>query len=305
MPSRNRSKAVRNVTMAAWRVGHWRDRGFAGLVASCLLASGGAALAAPTIESLPLAAAYGTGVHSYFAGDYQRSYDDLSQAIEAGTLDPRAYYFRGLTALKLGRLDEAEADFSAGAVREAEGTGSWPIARSLERIQGCDRLKLERHRTRARVATLQLDRRRSDLRYLDVERAEADVLRDRRPVVERVPDAANPFDKDVEQVPARRRPPVAPRTVDMPEPVTEPGLDPAAEPPSDNPFGSGAGLGGADAVAAGGENVAEQRDGRQEREATVGENVAEQTDGRMEREASEAENSAGQRDGQAELDSLR
>ena len=262
--------------MAVWRVGHWRDRGFAGLVASCLLASGGAAPAAPTIESLPLAAAYGTGVHSYFAGDYQRSYDDLSQAIEAGTLDPRAYYFRGLTALKLGRLDEAEADFSAGAVREAEGTGSWPIARSLERIQGCDRLKLERHRTRARVATLQLDRRRSDLRYLDVE-----------------------------QVPARRRSPAAPRTEDMPEPVAEPGLDPAAEPKSDDPFGSGAGLGGADAVAAGGENVAEQRDGRQEREATEGENVAEQTDGRMEREASEAENSAGQRDGQAELDSLR
>lgn len=305
MPSRNRSKAVRNVTMAAWRVGHWRDRGFAALVASCLLASGGAAPAAPTIESLPLAAAYGTGVHSYFAGDYQRSYDDLSQAIEAGTLDPRAYYFRGLTALKLGRLDEAEADFSAGAVREAEGTGAWPIARSLERIQGCDRLKLERHRTRARVATLQLDRRRSDLRYLDVERAEADVLRDRRPVVERVPDAANPFDEDVEQRPAKRRSPAASPTEEMPEPVAEPGLDPAAEPPSDDPFGSGAGLGGADAVAAGGENVAEQRDGRQEREATVGENVAEQTDGRMEREATEAGNSAGQRDGQAELDSLR
>jgi hypothetical protein len=37
----------------------------------------------------------------------------------------------------------------------------------------------------------------------------------------------------------------------------------------------------------------------------VGENVAEQTDGRMEREATEAGNSAGQRDGQAELDSLR
>ncbi|MFM7207122.1 MAG: hypothetical protein ACKO4T_10695, partial [Planctomycetaceae bacterium] len=174
--------------MAAWIGRQWP---VGGVVAACMAVAGATALAAPTIESLPLAAAYGSGVHSYFAGDYQRAYDELSQAIEGGTIDPRAWYYRGLTALKLGRTDEAEADFSAGASREAEGTGGWPVAKSLERVQGCDRLKLERHRTRARVAQIQEDRRRGQLRYLDVERAGPDVLRARRPIIDRRIDAAN------------------------------------------------------------------------------------------------------------------
>jgi mono/diheme cytochrome c family protein len=58
-------------------------------------------------EPLGVAASYGAGVHAYYDGNYQTAYDALTAAIEAGTLDPRAYYFRGLTALKLGRLDEA------------------------------------------------------------------------------------------------------------------------------------------------------------------------------------------------------
>jgi tetratricopeptide (TPR) repeat protein len=76
-----------------------------------------------TIESLPLAAAYGNGVHGYFAGAYDRAYEDFSSAIEAGSTDPRAWYFRGLAALKLGRSDEAEADFAEGARRESETGG--------------------------------------------------------------------------------------------------------------------------------------------------------------------------------------
>ena len=141
------------------RQARWHD-GFttqtAAAVAWAALAWAGASPAAAqsTIESLPLAAAYGSGVHGYFAGDYDRAYEDLTNAIEAGTMDPRAYYFRGLAALRLGRSDEAEADFTAGATRESEGMGAWPVARSLERVQGPDRLRLERHRTRARVALL-------------------------------------------------------------------------------------------------------------------------------------------------------
>lgn len=259
-----------------------------GLVAACL-AVGGAASAAATSESLPLAAAYGSGVHSYFAGDYQRAYDELSQAIEGGTLDPRAWYYRGLTALKLGRTDEAEADFSAGASREAEGTGGWPVARSLERVQGCDRLKLERHRTRARVAQIQEDRRRGQLRYLEVERAEPDVLRTRRPIIDRRIDKANPFEGRVEDVPAPAadtapKPGWAPRTEEMPAPEAEP------TPEADDPFTPGA---------------TSRQDARDELRGARQENVAEQLDGRMEREATELENTLEQRDAQQELEAAR
>jgi hypothetical protein len=266
-----------------------RGWGLGGLTAVCLVC-GGAAVAA-TSESLPLAAAYGSGVHCYFAGDYQRAYDELSQAIEGGTLDPRAWYYRGLTALKLGRTDEAEADFSAGASREAEGTGGWPVGKSLERVQGCDRLKLERHRTRARVAQIQEDRRRGQLRYLEVERAEPDVLRSRRPIIDRRIDRANPFEGGVEDVPAPAadaapKPGWKPPAEEMPEPAAEP--EPAPE--ADDPFTPGANS---------------RQDARDELRAAERDNVAEQIDGRIEREATELENTLEQRDGQLELDAAR
>lgn len=271
--------------MAAW-MGRWRT---GGLVAACLLACGATASAAPTIESLPLAAAYGSGVHSYFAGDYQRAYDELSQAIEGGTADPRAWYYRGLTALKLGRTDESEADFSAAASREAEGTGNWPVAKSLERVQGCDRLKLERHRTRARVAQIQEDRRRGQLRYLDVERAAPEVLRTRRPLVERRIDEANPFAERTEDVPAPAgsdapKPGWKPQPEAIPEPAAEPATDP------NDPFAPPANS---------------RRDAQDELRASRTENVLEQRDGQMEREATELENVRGQRDAQQEFDAAR
>lgn len=154
------------------------------LLASSLLVGPVSAAARAGGEPAPLGVAYGNGVHAYFAGDYQCSFDALSGAIEAGSNDPRAYYFRGLSALKLGRLDEAEADFQQGANLEADGRGSVggrAIGRALERVQGCDRLKLEHYRGRARVAALERDRDAAQRRYSDIYEPESDVLRRRRP----------------------------------------------------------------------------------------------------------------------------
>ena len=161
-----------------------------------------------SVEEQAIASTYGSGVHAYFAGDFDRSYEILSQAIEAGTADPRAWYFRGLAALKLGRTDEAEADFASGSKQESENTGAWGVARSLERVQGCDRAKLERYRVRARVSSLQEDRRRTRLRYLGVESAEPEVLRDRIPETVRPPLPGQPFQtpssvEDEPEAPAR------------------------------------------------------------------------------------------------------
>lgn len=132
-------------------------------------------------EMAPLAAAYGSGVHAYFAGDYDRSFSSLTDAIAAGIEDPRAWYFRGLAALRLGRMDEAEADFTEGAERESARSGGWAVSRSLERVQGADRLRLERHRVRARVAALQRDRDALRRRISEIDDAQPDVLRRRRP----------------------------------------------------------------------------------------------------------------------------
>ena len=56
-------------------------------------------------------AVYGDGVHSFYSGDFQQSHNYLSQVVDLGTDDPRVYYFRGLSALQLGKRNAADADF--------------------------------------------------------------------------------------------------------------------------------------------------------------------------------------------------
>lgn len=183
-------------------------------------------------EVAALARAYGGGVHAYFSGDAQRAYDDLTQAIEAGTSDPRAWYFRGLAALKLGRLDEAEADFSTAATRETEAAGDWAVSRSLERVQGHDRLALERHRVRARVAGLEQGRQAVQRRYSDIDSRQTEVLRERRPAGV-APDPAEKFGgEDIPAAPLT--PPPAPaEPVAPPEPADGVREPPAEELPAD------------------------------------------------------------------------
>jgi tetratricopeptide (TPR) repeat protein len=260
--------------------GWWN--GAKGRLAGLVACAGTAAVAAvvsaaqPAVESLPLAAAYGDGVHAFFAGDFDRAYEDLSQAIEAGTTDPRAYYFRGLAALRQGRSDEAEADFTEGATRESSGLGAWPVARSLERIQGPDRLRLERHRTRARVALLQRQRAEELERYSQIEAAQPDVLRTRRPVGPRLEagDEANPFEDDAART-VRRPPAPAERmpAESMPAP-RESAPAPAAEPNATDPFGDAAPSASkaeqVEQLAAEREDVAAQRDQQAEQEAAAG-----------------------------------
>src|SRR5687767_285979 len=81
---------------------------------------------------------YGRGVHSFFGRDYRAAHQHLTDAINSGSRDPRAYYFRALTYARLGRPDEARSDFQTGATLEVTSGEPFPIGRSLERIQGRD-----------------------------------------------------------------------------------------------------------------------------------------------------------------------
>ena len=109
-------------------------------------------------ESLPpgvantgvLAELYGEGVHAYHSHRFQRAWELLSEAIAAGSTDPRTYYFRGLAAGAQGRLDEADVDFETGARFEAHGTFGPEIGRALTRTQGTCRIHIEELRRKAR-----------------------------------------------------------------------------------------------------------------------------------------------------------
>lgn len=116
---------------------------------ACLLAAFGTNAA--NAQDAVLSELYGRGVHRYFAHDYVGAYDQLTLAIDNGSTDPRAFYFRGLVLLATGRIDEAVSDWRTGAAYEAKGSYGGVIGQALSRVQGPARLDLERIRQMARL----------------------------------------------------------------------------------------------------------------------------------------------------------
>jgi hypothetical protein len=193
---------------------------------------------------------YGTGVHAFNEGDYVGAYNALTSAIKGGSNDPRAYYFRGLAYLKLGRDDEAKADFSKGAELEvADSVNEFPVNRSLERIQGRPRQLLEYYRMTVHAVAVQRQEAARQARYEQRAAAEQDVLRRVAPAqlpaipaapVPSIPPqsekAANPFEPGAEPAPAAK--PAMEAEKNNPFEPQKPAEKPAAEAPDTTPFGN-------------------------------------------------------------------
>ncbi|MDP6554517.1 MAG: hypothetical protein QGG71_07600 [Pirellulaceae bacterium] len=187
-----------------------------------------------------LAEFYGQGVHAFFAGDYSLAHEMLTTAIDQGSTDPRAYYFRGLTYGRLGRPDEAVMDHKKGSELEAGGTTRvYPVGRSLQRVQGKERLELERYRQVARLTIRMRNLKASAARYESIQRGEADVLRnsdrklpaDAAKMVGTPPaDASDPFGADATEA----KPEVAPERPAQAEPdiFGAPAVTPATPSPA-------------------------------------------------------------------------
>ncbi len=123
--------------------------------AAALLGANGWILAARGADQSVPERLYGDGVHAYFAGDSMRAFNSLTMAAQAGSRDPRVYYFRGLAELRLGREPDATADFEKGGALEATDASGYSISQSLERIQGSSRAMLEQYRENARSIAFQ------------------------------------------------------------------------------------------------------------------------------------------------------
>ena len=164
---------------------------------------------------------YGSGVHAYFAGRHAEAHENFTTAIEAGSTDPRCHYYRGLSYLRLGRPDEAKADFARGAELESQdSTRYFGVSQALERIQGRTRLMLEQHRRRARaLAASQLE----PLRY--------QTGRPTQPPQENID--APPVPPVIEESPAV--PPVIEETPAAEAPLSPPKDEPAEEMPDESP----------------------------------------------------------------------
>lgn len=209
---------------------------------------------------------YGSGVHAYNSGSFRTAYDDLTMAIRSGSRDPRVYYYRGLAYLRLGRPQEARADFNkAAALEMSDNDHFYPVSKSLERIQGSSRLQIERARANARLVAYRTRERGWYERYQRIRKNEPNVLAppdeaaklpapnkpappaeqepaDEMPAEE--PEAKSPFDEDAdtkkpaEEMPAEDAEAKSPFDEDdTKKPADE---MPAEKPEPDDPFGADA-----------------------------------------------------------------
>lgn len=120
---------------------------------------------------------YGAGVHAYYSNDYYQAHEKFSAAIKAGSRDPRCYYYRGLCLIRLGRSEDAQTDFQMGAKLETEDINKfYSVPAALQRIQGSDRVALEKYRTQARMVALQREQERRAARYGEMRQEEQRVL---------------------------------------------------------------------------------------------------------------------------------
>lgn len=122
---------------------------FQSLSLCTLLAMG--LMTSPALASDALTELYGKGVHAYFAHNHTLAQELLTQAIDAGSTDSRAYYFRGLSLAAQGDAMAGLADYERGAELEVSRSRSSDIGKALQRIQGLQRLEIEKARQNARV----------------------------------------------------------------------------------------------------------------------------------------------------------
>ncbi|MEJ7593805.1 MAG: hypothetical protein WKF77_19880 [Planctomycetaceae bacterium] len=88
-------------------------------------------------------------MESWRTGDLDGAHGQLTQLIEAGTGDARAFYYRALISEQLGF--DSELDLKAAAKLEAETTSTRLVNRALEKVQGATRTKIEKYRAEARA----------------------------------------------------------------------------------------------------------------------------------------------------------
>jgi tetratricopeptide (TPR) repeat protein len=110
---------------------------------------------------------YGNGVHAFFDRHYGEAVKILSKAEEIKSEDPRAYYFLGLAYLRQKKTERAERYFKKAAQLEFNGRAlrDYAVSESLRRIQGAERMRIEKIRNEERINARIKAQRQLELRY--------------------------------------------------------------------------------------------------------------------------------------------
>ena len=114
----------------------------------------GALLLCVVASSFAVASDLSDSMQLFFDGRVQQAHQNLNYLATNGSLDARVFYFRGLANHRLGKSAAASDDFHKAAMLELQG-GGVGVGQALQRVQGAERLLLEKHRTMARLRTRQ------------------------------------------------------------------------------------------------------------------------------------------------------
>ena len=81
---------------------------------------------------------------------FRSALQQLTELVDAGSKDPRVYYFRGIAAAGLNK--SPDADFKRGAALEAASGTSRSVNAALESVQGDLRRQIEKFRAQGKAA---------------------------------------------------------------------------------------------------------------------------------------------------------
>jgi len=126
---------------------------------------------------------YGKGVHAFFDRDYEEAITILLQAEEIKSNDPRPFYFLGLAYLRQEKTEQADQYFEKAAQLEYSGRAArdYGISEALRRIQGEERLRIERIRSEERTNARTREQQLREARYGRENAADRESLRQLAP----------------------------------------------------------------------------------------------------------------------------
>ncbi|GEM_PF-5878321 len=174
---------------------------------------------------------FSTGTHAYYAGEYRRAYELLSEAIEGGLADARVFYMRGVVLHALGRPEQGERDFRRGAELEVRQQAEpQDINGFLSRVQGRLRVKLETIRRAERLRVLRRIQAERRARYQAMLRRQQEVSVPEKPGVDPLADQGELPPELASKI---KRPQVTLTEVKVPTTAakTQPEPSPTASPP--------------------------------------------------------------------------
>ncbi|HBT77124.1 MAG TPA: hypothetical protein DEB39_09400, partial [Planctomycetaceae bacterium] len=134
---------------------------------------------------------YDRGVHSFFDQDYTDAIAKLKKVEVLESVDPRPYYFLGLSYNRIKDKSNADKYLKKASRLEWEGRSArdYRVSDALKRIQGRERLQIESYRKQAKRNWEKVETKRLETKFNQTKAEENAILAAMRKQPEPIPEA--------------------------------------------------------------------------------------------------------------------